>query len=232
MFGPIKTVVFDFDGTLVDTMSSVVAGLTEAVRVGTGRVIPRKELVATFGGSPLTVLRHWMDEDKIPAAMAAWIEFEQNTGPNEMRPFDGVADMLESLKKKGIVMGVFTGRDRSGVLRIAKAQNWIGKYFKEEQIICGDDGFPAKPSGKALKHLCEKNNWSFGDLLMVGDHPYDMMAGREVGAKVAAALWDMPEKKGTNRSRFKEAWDAWNKVDVDLRLDEPKSLARWFESQK
>jgi pyrophosphatase PpaX len=229
MIGPIKNIVFDFDGTLVDTMPSVIAGLTEAVRVGTGKVVSKNELVATFGGSPLTVLRHWMPEERVSEAFQAWIDFENASGPESMVPFEGVETLLKTLKKNQINIGIFTGRDRPGTVRIAKAHNWIDSFFSEECLVCGDDGFPAKPSGEALKYLLQKKNWAPSETLMVGDHPYDMQAGREAKTKVAAALWDMPKSGGTQRSRFKEAWQKWDSVDTDLRLDEPMSLARMFQ---
>jgi pyrophosphatase PpaX len=228
MFGPIKNIVFDFDGTLVDTMSSVIEGLTEAVRVGSGKVVSKKELVSTFGGSPLSVLGHWMPAEKVNEALQVWIQYENNVGPADMCPFDGVSEMLEKLQGAKIQLGIYTGRDRAGTLKICKAHGWLGKYFAEDKMVCGDDGFPAKPSGKALEYLTRKWEWKPSETLMVGDHPYDMLAGREAGLKVAAALWDISDSGSTRRSKFKEAWKKWDKIDIDLRLDGPLSLTQWL----
>lgn len=230
MFGPIETVIFDFDGTLVNTMPSVIKGLQEAVAVGSGKSVPVHDLVMTFGPAPLDVLRKWVPEERLMESFQHWIQFEKQAGPEDLRPFEGVPEMLEALKKGPYVLGIFTGRDREGTLRILKHNGWLGKYFTEATIVCGDDGFPPKPQPDSLNHLLTRMQSDPKTTLMVGDHPYDMMAGRAAGTRTAAALWDAPTVTKSHRAAYREGWKKWDNVPCDLRMEKPLSLIEWLQN--
>jgi HAD superfamily hydrolase (TIGR01549 family) len=230
MFGPIRNLVFDFDGTLVDTMSQVTEGLGSAIERVIGRRIPEKDLVATFGPAPQAVLAQWVPEDKVLLALQYWREFDKHSGPEFMRAFPEVEELLEFLKKEGFGIAVFTGRDRESTLKILEARGWYQKYFNEENTVCGDDGHAPKPSPEGLNILLKRFSWKAADTLMVGDHPHDMAAGRAASCKTAAALWDMSMIAGnTQRSRFKQAWEKWSADACDVRLQSPRSLMAWLK---
>jgi phosphoglycolate phosphatase-like HAD superfamily hydrolase len=226
MFGPIKYVVFDLDGTLVNTMPSVVRGLSEAVREGLGHGIPTEELVKSFGPAPRDVLAKWMPPERVPAAMGHWLDFESRLGAEDLRPFPGVPELLEGLHAARMPMAVFTGRDRRGALRILELHGWT-RFFGPESLLAGDDGFPTKPRHEGLVMLLQRLGFDPATTVMVGDHPHDATAGRAAGCKTAAALWDLPEGQGSQRSRFRAAWTKWDSVPVDVRLTEVGSLLAW-----
>ena len=228
MFGPIRSVIFDFDGTLVNSMPSVIKGLGEAVTHGSGKVVPTDELVKSFGPAPLDVLRLWVPAEKVESAYQHWINFERSLGPEHCVVFPGAAEMLKVLRERGLQLGVFTGRDRAGTLRIMQHHGWKDTYFSEATMACGDDGLPTKPNPDSLVHLMKKMNLDPATTLMVGDHPYDAMAGRAAGTKTAAALWDLPASSKSERARFRDGWKKWDNVPCDLRLESPGSLVEWL----
>jgi pyrophosphatase PpaX len=229
MFGPILTYIFDFDGTLVNSMASVVKGLQNAIEVGSGRVVSERDLIATFGVAPLAILQKWVaDPDRVEMAWQAWLEFERTSGAAAFEPFEGVTDLLAEIHSRGLKMGVFTGRDRASTLRILRHHGWLNRYFTETSIICGDDGFPTKPKPEALQELMRRLGANPTTTLMTGDHEYDMQAGRAAGTKVAAALWDLPQGRASRRASYKEAWSKWDAVSLDLRLESPRSLVEWL----
>jgi HAD superfamily hydrolase (TIGR01549 family) len=230
MFGPVKNIVFDFDGTLVDTMSSVVAGLGAAVKHATGRDVSTEELIASFGPSPQGVLEQWMPKDKVPEAIKYWLDFETTQGPSTMRPFKGVPEMLKALNAAGYGVAIFTGRDRAGTLRIMREHGWLGPYFAEHHVVCGDEGHAPKPSPEGLEKALKACGFDPKVTLMVGDHPHDMRAGRAAGCLTGAALWDLTHMPGkTERGRFKAAWERWEDDLCDVRLSSPESLVAWLK---
>ncbi len=233
MFGPIKNVIFDFDGTLVDTMTSVIEGLSQAVRFGRGGAsITREELVGSFGGTPLGIVQRWVPEDKVNEAFKVWLDFENSLQPQDMAPFPGIEGLLKGLLEENIATAIYTGRDRKGTLKIAEAHGWMGKFLNEQEMVCGDDGFSPKPCPDPILHLLKKFNWNPKETLMVGDHPFDMKAGRDAGVRTGAVLWDKPfGTKGTQRSIFKQVWEKWDgNTDVDVRLEKPEALLNWIRS--
>lgn len=233
MFGPIRNVVFDFDGTLVNTMSRVTEGLASAIEHVTGKRIPEAELIATFGPSPQAVIAKWVAEDQVMPALNHWLSFEGQSGPEAMKAFDGVDELLTYLSDQKFGMAVFTGRDRESTLKVLKARGWNSKHFNEDNIVCGDDGHEPKPSPEGLQIILDKFSWKPEETLMVGDHPHDMDAGRGASCRTAAAMWDMSMIAGnTQRSRFKQAWEKWAQDACDLRLQAPSSLTAWLKMPK
>jgi len=228
MFGPIRQVVFDFDGTLVNTMPSIIKGLGMAARLGSGKEISDHELVKSFGAAPSGVLAKWMPSDQVPAALKHWEDFQATLAPAEIAPFEGIPEMLAALKTQSVRLAIFTGRDRATAEKIIRAHGWWETYFDADTILAGDDGFPVKPQSEGLAQFLKKLSFDPTTTLMVGDHEYDALAGRGAGCKTAAALWDLPAGQGTQRSRFREAWTKWEKIPVDLRLVAPGSLLEWL----
>ncbi len=234
MFGPIHNVVFDFDGTLVNTMSSIAQGMQKAILSTSGKTIPIPDLFKSFGPAPRGVLAKWVPEDVLDQALLEWSDFDRALDRSAFEIFPGVEELLSNLQELQIPFGLFTGRDRASTLRILKALEWSDRFFPETHIVCGDDGFKAKPSGEGLKHLLEKHAWKAPLTLMVGDHVHDMEAGREAQCPTAVALWDRSFATGlTERSRFSENWQAWDKVSsVDLRLATPDALTAWMKKSQ
>ncbi|NCN41750.1 HAD family hydrolase [bacterium] len=235
MFGPIERVVFDLDGTLVDTMSHVVESISFAIKKVKNIEVPRAEIISKFAPSTEEILSVWFDsEQEKVAAIEAWGEC-QGEGFGWARPFEGVEEMLSGFKKGGVPMAIFTGRNREGALGILAERGWLGKYFDEEFVIGGTDGFAPKPSGAGLLELMLR--WKLaGDqakktTLYVGDHTHDLVAGREAGVRTALALWDrsMGLEK-TERSHYKRLWSEASDELCDVRLSDPRGLLAWLES--
>ncbi len=204
--------------------------MQKAIASVTGKEVPVPELFKSFGPAPRGVLEKWLPLDRVDEALLVWLKFDQEQGPDTYVPFAGVEAMLIELQVANLPFGIFTGRDRAGTLHILNKLGWFNKFFSESNIVCGDDGFKAKPSGQGLSHLISTLGWSKEHTLMVGDHEHDLMAGREAGTKTAVALWDQTFVEGqTNRARFRESWDRWQGNDhIDLRVPKPESLSYWI----
>jgi pyrophosphatase PpaX len=230
MFGPIQAAIFDFDGTLVDTMPNVVMAITEAIRSQTGETVTEAQLKTAFGPPPLDVLKKFVPETHVAAAYDVWLRLEKQAIPEF---FPGVEKMLETLQSQKISLGLFTGRDRAGTLRILETLGWKGRFFEETNIVCGDDGISPKPHPEGVLRHLKRLKMAPDTVLMVGDHPYDILAGHEAGTRTGAVLWDIPREGGTFRSRYRAIWSKWDDFPCDLRFESPLSLARWVtESSK
>lgn len=233
MLARIENIVFDFDGTLMDTMSRVVSGLQKAVESIRGEKPSADEVIKNFIPSTEAVVKYWArNEEERNQFLELWRQFGV-TGRLSSEPFDGVEEMLTKLKELGIGLFIFTGRERESTLSIVEAQGWLGKFFTEEAIVCGDDGFAAKPSEEGLLHLIEKFDLNAPSTLMVGDHLADLQAGRAAGMTTGAVLWDLSMQLGnTRREKFKNLWNYWDESLTDVRLKDPSALYAWVEVQR
>ncbi len=173
-----QLVVFDFDGTLVDSdLALIKIGLKMSETF-----LPKKDITIDdylylngpslsesmpliFPGVPFEELRLKYNELAIDSA-------------RDMTLFKHAKEILEYLKEKKIPVALFTSRYRLSAELVLK-QKGIFNDFK--MIVCGDDGFSKKPSGEGLKHISEKLNVDPKRILFVGDNWRDVVAGSDAG---------------------------------------------------
>lgn len=229
MFGPLENVIFDLDGTLVSSMKTAIKGILESIEVGSGKKIDAALL--PLGRTPHMIIRDFVPENNWEKALAHWDSFELNI-LEKIEVFDGVEELLSYLKSKNIFTAIYTGRDRLGTLRILEHKKWIPNYFTHELLRCGDDATGHKPSPIPIVDLCEKYSLKRERTIMIGDHHVDALSARAAGVKFGGVIWDLPgTAEQTFRSRYKESWQRWDGIDIDLRLPTPLALKEYFESR-
>lgn len=230
MFGPFKNIIFDLDGTLISSMRTAIKGILDSIEEGSGKKIDPQLL--PLGRTPHMIIRDFVPEAHWEKALNYWENFELNIYEN-IEIFEGVEEMLNTLKEKNVFMTIYTGRDRLGTTRILEHKKWIPQFFNEDLIRCGDDPTGHKPSPLPIEDLCKKYNLVKKETLMIGDHPVDAVAAKAAGVCFGAALWDLPgNEKQSFRSRYSEAWKRWDGLDLQLKLPTPLSLKEYFTTFK
>jgi phosphoglycolate phosphatase len=228
MFGPIKGVIFDLEGTLINTYKTVLMGVEKTLEA-VGESLEESEILS-LNQSPMMLIRQVVPEEKWEAAFLFWQKFESNIEKNIL-VYPGVDEMLEYLNKKNIFIALYTSRDRLSTSSILEEKKWIPKYFSHDRLRCGDDLTGRKPSPLPIEDLCKIYNLNKKEILMIGDNKIDAEAAKAAGILFGSALWDLPgSEKQTFRSRYSQSWNKWTGVDVQLRLPSPLSLKEYFES--
>ena len=184
----IKNILFDFDGTLADTVQGIVETLRESF-VRLGRPVPtEEEMVATIG-RPLwkafQTLGKMTDDEAFQAVEVYRELFMQYEIPN-IRMFPGVTAMLEQFAERGIRMAIVTSRDRHS-LDLILQNNGIDKFFETEVTV--DDHLTPKPAPDMVLALLERMNIKATETLVVGDTTFDIEMGNRAGCKTCAVTW-------------------------------------------
>ena len=170
MTSSIKGVLFDLDGTLVDTEALILASFRYATKTVLGRDIPDEELRAKIG-QPLTVqMWDWADGSQ---------EVHDKLFDTYLEHNDRVhSQLIRSFPDTTVVLG-----------KLAAASTGIEGYF---DFLVAPDTFPAhKPDPAPVLHGCELFGVSPDECIYIGDSPYDLQAGRGAGCVTVAALWGM-----------------------------------------
>lgn len=144
---PVDAVVFDLDGTLVDTMRSAPQAYVDTIRAMGGPVVEPADAIATWqiGATP-TVIAHFLGRPVTPADMACYYEHaEPATG--EARPFPGAGQLLDLLRGDGYQVAVYTSAGQ----RVAAGV--LATYFPV--VVCGDQVREPKPAAEGLVRVCE-----------------------------------------------------------------------------
>lgn len=165
--------VFDLDGTLVNSMPMILASFSYALERFQNVPAPLEILEELAGPADICLRNLLDDESNLPDAMNRLIEYNR-THHHQIVPFEGAIDLLESLLKNGSEVALWTGRDRRTTDEILTAHN-LWKYF--QVVVCGDDFTSHKPDPEGLVHILEELSLKNSEVLFVGDSDVDVLAG-------------------------------------------------------
>jgi len=209
------TLLFDLDGTLIDSIPLIVASFRHTLQTHLGEAPSDAALVRGIG-TPLRTQLGLYSSDPEVVERLFWTYKAHNEAHHDadVRAFDGVAEGLEALRRAGRRLGVVTSKSRAMALR-GLAVTGLAEHF--ELVVALEDSTAHKPDPTPLLHALERMGQPVERAVYVGDSPHDLLAGRRAGVVTAAAAWG-PFDHDTLRA---EAPDLW--------LDAPTQLLRLLE---
>lgn len=177
-------IVFDVDGTLLDTAQCILISLQDALQKTDSISREYDDLVFALGYTSLAVLDRLQVKDP-QATLKLWVENE-NKYSDMIRLFDGIRELLEQLKKDGCELGIVTSRTREEFDLIFRHQS-ISDMFST--IICASDTDEHKPSPAPLLKYMELTGATGEEMLYVGDSPGDEKCASGADVDFALAMW-------------------------------------------
>lgn len=184
-----NAVLFDLDGTLVDTYDLILASQRYATRKVLGRVISDERLMATVGTPLEDQMADYTDDPAVIVELCAvYREHNAHVTDELIKCFDGIVDELECLRGAGVRMGVVTSK-RADVARLAMDRYGITAYM--ECLVGGTDTARHKPEPDPVLKGCELLGVDSAECIYVGDSPFDILAGNAAGCKTLAVTWGM-----------------------------------------
>lgn len=180
-------IVFDWDGTLVDSTALIVASIREACRA-VGAAMPDEDRARHVIGLGLNDALHHVVPDvppsRYPELSARYREYFVARDA-EIPLFAGMRELLVELEDRGHLLAIATGKSRRGLER-ALEQQQIGRHFAATR--CADEGFP-KPHPDMLLHLLEQTGVAATGALMIGDTTHDLELARNAGTAAVAVTY-------------------------------------------
>lgn len=184
-------VLFDLDGTLIDSFALI----TEAFRFAVRTVLKREasdEEVLTRWGEPLRIrLGSIADAGQIPALSDAYAAAYQEHHHRLAAPFPGVQRMLERVRGFGCRLAVVTSKRRRSTYHDLEAFG-LDRYF--DAVVTSEDVTLYKPAPDPVAEALRRLGAAHAGTLMVGDAVFDILAGKAAGVHTAAALWGARER--------------------------------------
>lgn len=208
-----RAVVFDLDGTVINSLSLTFAGLDHAfIQIGM-KPVPMAEISKYFGRGELDILRQLLPEEKAVQAMAHYRQYLTERC-NQAELHSGIAELLTTLKKADIPVALFTGRGRS-TTEILLEHHQLHSHFK--LIVTHDDVTDPKPAPEGLLKISKHLGLHPSEMLFIGDSPLDIRAARYAGSVGIAALWDglarrdelEPHQPDHFAKDPREIWEIW-----------------------
>ena len=185
----VEAVLFDLDGTLVDTYDLILASQRYATRKVLGRVISDERLMATVGIPLEDQMTDYTDDPAVVAELCAvYREHNARVTDELIKCFDGIVPELACLREAGVRMGVVTSK-RADVARLAMDRYDITEFM--ECLVGGTDTARHKPEPDPVLKGCELLGIVPSACTYVGDSPFDIRAGNAAGCKTLAVTWGM-----------------------------------------
>lgn len=186
-----RAVLFDLDGTLIDTNELIVSSFLHTLDQHTPGKYSRKDVLAIMG-RPLLEQMQIFDAKQAEEMVQTYQIYNVEKHDELVRDFPQVREVLHDLYQAGILLAVVSNKRRKVVemgLKLYGLDQWMSS------IVCAGEGIPAKPEPAMLQVALEELGVDPTEALMVGDTKYDMIAGKLAGVDQVAVAWSLhPEE--------------------------------------
>lgn len=175
-----KLVIFDWDGTVMDSIDRIVSAMRSAA-LDVGCDVPAKDAVRNIIGLSLPVAIETLfpksDQAQVLALKDSYKHHYVNVDQTPTPIFDYAIELFQSLKQQGKELAVATGKARDGLERVWQETN-TGVYFTSSRCAYECE---SKPHPQMLEQIMTELNVLPADTLMIGDTTYDLEMAQQAG---------------------------------------------------
>jgi pyrophosphatase PpaX len=180
-------VLFDLDGTLIDSIGLLLASVRHTFDGYEGRTPTEEEWIAGIGTPLADQLRSFVESDEdAEVLMGRYRTYQRQHHDKLTTAYEGVLDTLEQLYNWGHPMGVVTSKSNEMMERGLK-HTGIDVFMKT--LIGSDSCSLHKPDPYPVQMALEELGYKAHETVFVGDSPHDIKSGNAAGVTTIAALW-------------------------------------------
>lgn len=184
---PPPTILFDLDGTLVDSIELIVAAAMNAFASRPGPAPTEAEIRRTIGRPLTTQFGPWLvGQDDLPFLIAKYREYQLEHHDRLTTAYEGIPEAVAALDEAGCVMGIVTSKV-GFMARRALVHVGLERYMRV--LIASDSTDRHKPDPEPVRLAMGQLGVAAGDTVFVGDSPYDIAAGLAAGVRTVGVAW-------------------------------------------
>ncbi len=211
-----KGIIFDLDGTLVNSLTTTFDAFNHGITLLGGRTHTPQEIMDYFGTGENQIFAQILGPDKADAAYAACFDYF-NDHLGKMPLHEGIPELLNHTLTANIPISIVTGRSWDTTEIILKHHGLINRFVT---IVANDHVSLPKPAPEGTHLALSRMGLHPQEVLFVGDSPADMIASRSAGSRGVAALWDLTVKRELLEPHTphhwahcpSEVWEYWQKL--------------------
>jgi len=183
--GRVRALLFDLDGTLIDTVALILSSFRHATNEVLGAPLPDEVLMRNVG-VPLAIQMREFAPEHADELLRVYREHNSRIHDDMVAEYPGTRETLERMASRGFPMGVVTSKGTPMARRGLDAFG-LGDLF--EVLVTSDDVEIYKPDPYPLRYAAELIGVPVEECLYLGDSPHDMSAALAAGSVSVAALW-------------------------------------------
>lgn len=184
----IKAVLFDFDGTLIDTNELIFKSYRKAFNEVLNREIEDEEILKLYGRPLYGSLMEYGEPGEM--LYKVYREFNETQHDLLAKPFDGVCEGIKEISDKGYKIGIVTSKR---IHLVKRGLDLIGISDFFDVIITPDDTQKGKPDPEPILLGCEKLDVLPKETVYVGDSIFDMQAAKAAGTQLCAVKYTLTD---------------------------------------
>lgn len=187
----IAAVLFDLDGTLIDTVDHILASFRHTTKVVLGRPLPDHVLMHNVGIPLKAQMREFTDDEQVAEELLVeYRAFNHACHDKMAKLYPGTVEVLTGIQRRGVPMGIVTSKGTPMARRGIELFE-LGEYF--DVVVTADDVTRHKPDPYPVLRAAELLGISAAKCAYVGDSPHDVEAGRAAGALTVAITWGVSD---------------------------------------
>lgn len=201
----IRTVVFDLDGTLIDSLGLILASYRHTMQTHLGHRLPDEMWIAGMG-TPLAVqMRSFARADDEAEEMVETYQTHNLANHDRLvRPYAGVRESVATLRDRGVTLAIATSKRTTATGMGLRACGLPEEWFAA--VVTADDVTRPKPDPEPVVRALElSGERDPSRAVYVGDSIHDMKSGRAAGVTTAAVLWG-PNTRETLQVTKPDLW--------------------------
>ena len=188
-----KAVLFDYDGTIVDSNQVIVESWNYMTKKFVGEVLPTSMLIKTFGLPLIDAFKMVaadygleVTDDLLKQMDEAYSGYQYQQTIDGYPTFPGMIDLIKNLHKEGVKLGIVTSRRKKSLYEGLKRYGVLECF---DAIICDESTDIHKPEPEPALLACQQAGVEPKDALMVGDSRFDIACGNRAGCDSCFVNW-------------------------------------------
>lgn len=183
----IKAVLFDFDGTLADTLPLTFHAFKHVFHKYDNREVSTDEIISMFGPTEDEIIaKNFVNKDHVEEGIREYYEIYREGHESQLNSANEIENLLKHIKSKNIKMGVITGKSTKA-LHISLESLHFSHFF--DILITGDDVQEAKPNPEGILTALTFLEVSKDEAVFIGDSNADIKAGKSAGLITYGVNW-------------------------------------------
>lgn len=179
------TLLFDFDGTLVDTNELILSSFTQTLDFFYPGVYQREEII-TFNGPPLYETFSKIDPERADEMVSHYRAHNWENHDLLVKEFTGVFETIKTLSESGYKLAIVTTKKRD-IVEKGLALTKLDQFF--DVVVTLDDVEKAKPDPEPVFTALKLLGSTPQEAIMVGDNYHDILSGQRAETKTAGVAW-------------------------------------------
>jgi phosphoglycolate phosphatase len=202
----IDSIIFDLDGTLVNTIPDVLLALNHTLKTFDGAPIASDQVYELIGNGARFMIENAFAKSKtifsraeIDEALACYLKFYREHPVVESKIYPGVLDILQHYKNENIALGICTNKP-GVVVRVLLEELQMKQFFSA--VLCGDEVSYPKPDAQHIYDVLIRMDCSRYSTVLVGDSHIDQLCAQNAGIPFIGASYGYDSATITSELRI------------------------------